>query len=120
MSNVRKVKAEMTSFKPPTFQERAALAARARQAALDRLHNRVPINEAALAERQAARIARDAADAERREAKRMAREQEKAARAARAAERRELEEVVPILSDAEQKAARDARYSPRRRRSKRP
>jgi hypothetical protein len=64
----------MSSYKPPTFQERAAVAAKAKQVALDRLRIKIPIDEETVAARQAARVAREAADAEKMEARRIARE----------------------------------------------
>jgi hypothetical protein len=107
----------MPSFKSPTFQERAELAAKARQAALDKLRDKAPIDEATLAERRQAQLARDAAEAERRDAKLAARELEKAARKLRAEEKREAEKPVLLPTAAELKAARDARYARRKSRS---
>ncbi|WP_137861146.1 MULTISPECIES: DUF6481 family protein [unclassified Sphingomonas] len=106
----------MPAYRPPTFQERNALAARAKQAALDKLLIKAPVDEAAASERHAARIAREAAEAKKRESKRLAREQEKAERVARARERLELEQAIAPPTDADHKAAREARYSSRRRR----
>src|SRR3546814_14554022 len=56
----------MALFKDPGFQERAANAAKAKQKALDRLRAKPPVDEAILAERNAARLAREAAEAEKR------------------------------------------------------
>jgi hypothetical protein len=102
----------MPPFKQPTFQERAALAAKARQAALDNLRARPPVDEAALAERRAAQLARQEAQALARKEKQAAREQEKADKKARAAEA-----AAPAMSEAEMKAARDARYAARKNRA---
>ena len=77
----------MAAFKEQTFQERGALAAKAKQAALDKLKARAPVDEAVLAERRAA-----------------------AAEAAKPY-------VPKMLSAAEMKAARDARYAARKARS---
>lgn len=107
----------MPSFKSPTFQERAALAAKAKEAALERIRNKVPIEQATLTAREAARIAREAAQEKKRHEKRTALEHAKAEREARAIERRELEASVPILTDTEKKAARDARYAKRKSRN---
>jgi hypothetical protein len=105
----------MPSFKQPTFQERAALANKAKQAALDKLRAKPPVDAEVVAQRQAARLAREATEAKAREEKREAIEQEKAARKARALEKvaREEAKAAP-KSEAELKAARDARYAARK------
>ncbi|HLZ79313.1 MAG TPA: DUF6481 family protein [Sphingomonas sp.] len=105
----------MPSFKQPTFQERGALAAKAKQAALEKLRAKVPLDEATIAQRQAARLAREAAEAKAREEKRAARELETTARKARALEEAAQDESkAPALTEAERKAARDARYAARK------
>jgi hypothetical protein len=105
----------MPSFKQPTFQERAALTAKAKQAALEKLRAKAPLDEAILAERRAARLAREAAEAKVREEKRLALELEKAARKARAAEKAaQAASKAPAMTEAERKAARDARYAARK------
>jgi len=107
--------AYMPSFKQPTFQERAALAAKAKQAAIEKLRAKEPLDEATLAERQAARLAREAAEAKVREEKRAALELEKAERKARALEKvAKKESKAPAMTEAERKAARDARYAARK------
>lgn len=112
----------MSSFKQPTFQERAALAAKAKQAALEKLRTKAPLDEAVVAERRAARLAREAAQAQASKDKRAAQELEKAERAARAAEKIAQEKTAqadnktPALTEAERKAARDARYAARKNR----
>jgi hypothetical protein len=107
----------MPAFKQPTFQERIALAARARQAALAKLHAKAPLDEATLARQQAARLAREIAEARSREEKRAARELEKAARKAQVCETAAKDEYKePALTEAERKAARDARYAARKNR----
>jgi hypothetical protein len=107
----------MPSFKQPTFQERVALSAKSKQAALEKLRAKAPLDEATLAQRTAARLAREAAEAKVREEKRVARELEATARKARALEKAEQNESnVPALSEAERKAARDARYAARKNR----
>ena len=119
----------MAGFKTPTFQDRAAAAATARQKALDRLKAKPPVDPevaaeqrraweekeqalaaeravkaetlaAAKAERAAARAAREAAEAK-------AREEAEAAAALKAARLR------PATPE-EMKAARDARYAARK------
>lgn len=99
----------MPSFKQPTFQERAELAAKAKQAALEKLRAKPPVDEAVLAERRAAALAREEAQAKKREEVRAEREREKAERKAKA------EQAKPIeLSEAEKKAIRDAKYAARK------
>ena len=104
----------MPAFKPPSFQERAELAAKARQAALDNLRAKPPIDEALVEEKRAARLARDEAQAKARAEKLAAREREKAARKSRAAESEAPEKIVAEPTEAEKKAARDARYAARK------
>jgi hypothetical protein len=107
----------MPPFKMPTFQERSALAAKARQAALDKLRAKPPIDEAVVAQRIEAARAREAALAKAREEKLAARQLEKdqkAERDAAAAVSKKTE--APALTAAEQKAARDARYAARKNR----
>ena len=103
----------MPSFKQPTFQERTAIAAKAKAAALEKLRAKPPVDEAALAERRAAALAREAAQQKAREEKRVARELEKAEQAARKAEEATANAG---LSEAEQKAIRDAKYAARKNR----
>ncbi len=110
----------MTSYKNPTFEERVALAQQAKQKALDKLRAKPPVDEAVLAERLAARLAREAAEAEARAAKRAAIEQAKADKKAQALEAKAVAEAaaaVPVLTEAEKKAARDARYAARKNRT---
>ena len=79
----------MPPFKDPSFQDRTASAAQARQRALDKLKARPPIDPAVLEERKAAQALRDAAAAS----------------------------AKPVLTEAEKKAARDARYAARKSRA---
>jgi hypothetical protein len=102
----------MPPFKQPTFQERAALAAKAKKAALENLRAKPPVDEAALAERRAARLAREEAQAKAREEKQAAREREKAEKAMRA--ETAVSATEPAKTEAELKAARDARYAARK------
>jgi len=111
----REISTFIPPFREPTFQERAAPAAKAKQALLKKLRGKPPVDETLLAERRAARIAREQAEAIAREERLTAREQEKAARKARA------DAAVPppsaVLTEAEKKAARDARYAARKSRA---
>ena len=65
----------MPPFKDPSFQDRAASAAQARQRALEKLKAKPPIDPAVLEERKAAQALRDAAAAKAREEKKAARDQ---------------------------------------------
>lgn len=112
-SNHSRKRVIMPSFKQPTFQERTAIAAKAKAAALEKLRAKPPVDEAALAERRAAALAREAAQQKAREEKRAARELEKAEQAARKAE---AATANAGLSEAEQKAIRDAKYAARKNR----
>ena len=96
-----------------TFQERLARAAEAKQKALDKLRAKPPVDPAVLAERQAARLKREAAEAEKRAAKAAAIIAEKEAKAAAAAA---AAAVAAPPTEAELKAARDARYAARKKR----
>ena len=108
----------MPSFKPQTFQERTATAAKAKQAALDKLRAKPPVDEAVLAERRAAQQAKDEAQAKARAEKLAAREKEKAEKKARAeAAVAPVKEAPPQLTEAEKKAASDARYALRKSRA---
>ena len=109
----------MKRYKEPGFQERIGAAARARTGALDQLRAKPPIDEAAAAARLASRLAKEAAKREKRQhallaakALKHAKAQEAAAAAAAAAARQK-----PVLTEAERKAARDARYLARKKRA---
>ncbi|MEJ5979468.1 DUF6481 family protein [Novosphingobium sp. PS1R-30] len=106
----------MQGYKEPGFQERAAAARQARNTALAGLRAKPPVDEAALMQSQARRLAKEAAAAEKRIAARASREQARldkqesvrlAAEAAAAAQPK-------VLTEAERKAARDARYAARK------
>jgi len=99
------------TYKDPSYQDRIASAADAKKKALDRLRSKPKPDPAILAERQAARLARESAEAEKRAAKKAADEQKAIARAAA-----EAEAAPAVLTDAERKAARDARYAARKKR----
>ena len=108
--------AAMTSFKDPSFQDRVGRAAEARQKALDNLRAKPPVDEKVAAERAAARLKREAREAEKRAEKKAAVEAERAAKAARAEAAATATAAPPPPTEAERKAARDARYAARKKR----
>ena len=97
------------SFKNPTYQDRVGQAADAKQKALEQLRQRPPRDERLVAERIAAAQRRDAARAEKAAAK-------KAADAAAAASKAAEAAANAPASEADKKAARDARYAARKNR----
>jgi Family of unknown function (DUF6481) len=103
----------MASYKDPSFQERTALAKQAREKALKALAAKPPIDEAVVAQRRAARLAREAAEAEKSAARKAAILQAKADKKAAA-----LANVKAVPTEAELKAARDERYAARKQRKK--
>ena len=107
----------MKSYKQPSFQDRIGRAAEAKQKALDALRAKPPLDEEALAARKAAQDARDAAAAEKRAAKKAAQDE---ARAQAASEREAAAAAAAAApappTEAERKAARDARYAARKNR----
>jgi hypothetical protein len=113
-----KEKEYMKGYKEPGFQDRAAASARAKSSALEKMKSAPKPDEAQLAaraERQAKREAKAAAKrAAKEEAQRL--EQEQAIEAKNEQARAEAE--VPVLTEADRKAARDARYAARKKRKK--
>ena len=107
----------MSSYKEPSFQERTALANKAKQAALEQLRTKPPLDEAVVAERREAAQARDLAQATAREEKKRARAIEKSQKQDRAAEISKAAIATPP-SEEEQKAARDAKYAARKNRKR--
>lgn len=97
------------SFKNPTYQDRAGQAAEARKKALEQLRKKPPRDEKVVAERIAAAERRELAKAQKAAAKKAEAEAAAAARAA-------AEAASAPLSEADKKAARDARYAARKRR----
>ena len=93
----------MPSFKDPSFQDRVGQSADAKEKALEQLRLRPPRDPKIVAERKAAAQRREAAKAQKVAAKNAA---EAAATAA----------APPPLSEADRKAARDARYAARKNR----
>ena len=110
----------MASYNDPSFQERTAMARQAREKALKQLAARPAVDEAVLAERTAARLAREAAQAEKSAARKAAIQQAKADKQAAAAAAAAAAEIpVPAgPTEAERKAARDARYAARKQRKR--
>ena len=117
------------SYKEPSFQDRTAAAAKAKQKALDLLRAKPAVDPAELEARRQAQEARDQALAEQRAAKadalaaakaeklakKQAEAQRKAEEQAAAAEAAALKEArLKPPSAAEMKAARDARYAARK------
>jgi hypothetical protein len=100
----------MSSYKEPSFQERAALAAKARDAALAKLRAKPAVDEAVLAARREAAAAKEAAVIK-------ASQERAAARAAEKIAKKERIVEAVVLDDAELKAARDARYAARKSRA---
>lgn len=101
----------MPPFKD-SFQDRVGQAAEAKRKALEKLRSKPPIDEAVAAARQEAAREREARAEEKRAAKA---EKAKAAEGARAA--RATAEATAAISpptEAERKAARDARYAARK------
>jgi len=102
----------MKAYKEPSFQERASRAADAKQKALHALRARPAIDPEVLAQRREALLARQSAEAEARAVKEAA---QLALKQARAAELKAAEQAAG-LTQAESKAARDARYAARKKR----
>ena len=94
-----------------SFQDRAGQAAAAKQKALDQLRSKPPVDEKVAAERMAAAQERDAAKAEKAAAKKAER---KAADDKAAADAAAKAAAAAPKTEAELKAARDARYAARK------
>lgn len=97
------------SFKNPTYQDRVGQAADAKQKALEQLRQKPPRDEKLVAERIAAAQKRDEAKAEKAAAKKAADADAASSKAAEAA-------ANAPASEADKKAARDARYAARKKR----
>jgi hypothetical protein len=120
-ANTRETFKIMRPYKDPGFAERINRAAEAKQKALEKLRAKPPIDEAVIAERRAARLAKEARAAEAKAAKEAERAQrliEKAAREAEAQQEAAAAAEKAVLSEAERKALRDARYAARKNRKK--
>lgn len=104
----------MAAYKEPGFDQRRAAAAAARDKALEKLKARPPIDPVVQAERIAAAEAREKAKAEKREAMKARKAQELAEKVQIAASLA----PPPAPTEAERKAARDAKYAARKARKK--
>lgn len=106
----------MRGFKEPSFQDRAAASARAKDRALEKMKVAPQLDAAALAVRLERRAKREALAAEKSEKARQLREEkqrlleEKRAESLRKSEKAD----APKKTEAELKAARDARYAARK------
>lgn len=97
------------SFKNPTYQDRVGQAADAKRKALEQLRKKPPRDEKVIAERIAAAQKRDETRADKAAARK--------ATAGAAAEAKAAEAVANAPpTEAERKAARDARYAARKKR----
>ncbi|MEO0031495.1 MAG: hypothetical protein RIS94_1253 [Pseudomonadota bacterium] len=104
----------MAGYKEPGLEARRNAAAEARTKALQALKAKPALDPAVVAERIAKAEAREKLQAEKREAAKAKREQEAAEKAAAAA----AAAPPPPPTEAERKAARDARYAARKARAK--
>jgi len=109
----------MTKYRDPSFQERIASAARAREDVLARLKSKPPLDEGVAAARVAAQRLKDAAKQEERRLARLAADEAKAAKRAEREKQAASGAAAqkPELTEAERKAARDARYLARKSRT---
>lgn len=109
----------MAGYKDPGFQERQALAQKARQAALDKLKAKPAPDPEVVAQRLAAQAAKEEAQAAKRAEKIAEREQAKLdaeAKAAAAEAEAENAALQEVETEAEKKLKRDARYAARKKR----
>ena len=101
----------MSGYKDPDFQDRLALAQKARARALEKLADAPKLDEATIAKRKAAQEAREAAIAEKSAAKRAAIAQAKADKQAAAKAKAELKAVRDAKDAARKKGQGGARES---------
>ena len=102
----------MSSFKSPSFQDRIGSASEAKRKALEQLRSRPAVDEKALAERRAKSLERQTRDADNASAKKAALQAARDAKAAEAAANVAAAAAQP--TEADRKAARDARYAARK------
>ena len=115
----------MAGFKDPSFQDRTAAAAAAKQKALEKLKAKAPVDETLMAEKRRAWEEQEQARLAEATAKAEARAAERAVKAeAKAKEKAEAEAAAALKaarlrppSAEEMKAARDARYAARKARN---
>jgi hypothetical protein len=103
----------MRSFKDPSYQDRVGQSADAKNKALAQFRQRPALDEKVVEARKAAHLRRETAKAQKAIAKKAA---DNAASDSKAAEAAAKAAVPPPPSDAERKAARDARYAARKKR----
>jgi hypothetical protein len=102
-------------FKVPDFTERAELARKAKERALEKLRSRPAPDPAQLEAQRLAAETKEAAAAEKRAARQQAMAEAKAAKEAERAEREAAAAAAAKpLTPEEQKAIRDARYAARK------
>jgi hypothetical protein len=101
----------MPSFKSPTFQDRAGQAASAKREALERLRLRPAPSEAVVAKRKQSAARKAIVRAEKALTKKEADELAKSVKAQAVSKAN-----LPVPTEAERKAGRDARYAARKRR----
>ena len=108
----------MKGYKEPGFQDRTAASARAKDRALAKLKAAPKPDEAELAARANRQREREAAAAAKREAAREAKEAALRLEQQRASEAQAARALAepPVPTEAERKAARDARYAARKNR----
>ncbi len=112
----------VAAYKDPSFQDRAAAAAKAKQKALDKFKAKPAVDPAVLEEKRLAREAKEKAIADERAAKAAAIAAAKAEAAAKKAAEEAAAEAARAekasrakpATAAEMKAARDARYAARK------
>ena len=112
----------VASYKDPSFQDRVASAAKAKQKALDQLRAKPPVDPAVMAERREAWQAQEQVRSAERAAKATVRVEKALAKAAEEAEVKaaatlKAARLTPATA-AEMKSARDARYAARQARRK--
>lgn len=115
----------MKGYKPPSFQDRAAASATAKEKALAKMKAAPQLSETELAERAARRVEREAAAEakaakarEAREEKQRLEEEKREAAKAEAARLEQANAPPPQKTEEELKAARDARYAARKKNRK--
>jgi hypothetical protein len=108
----------MRGYKEPSFQDRTSAAAQAKDRALAQLKAKPAPDPEHLARQAAKAAAKQAAAAEKRAAALREREEAKAAAELRAAEEAAAIAAAapPVLTEADRKAARDAKYAARKNR----
>jgi len=106
----------MNRYKEPSFQDRAAASSRAKEKALAKVKAGPQLDAAALAEIAARRAEREAIAAAKSAKVREAREEKQRLAEQKRADAKEAiaKAEAPTRTEAEQKAARDARYAARK------